>query len=80
MRYLSEKGEFTLDRNNGGKLVRRSNRENYGWSKAQDEILIDLFLQGVTLREISLKVGKSLAATKSRNQVLSKRRRQGLPI
>lgn len=80
MRYLSEIGEFTLNRNNGGRLIRRSNRENYGWSKAQDEILMDLFLQGVTLKEISLKVGKSLAATKTRNQVLSKRKLQGLPI
>lgn len=78
--YSSEKGEFELNRNNAGHLIRRSNRENYGWSKAQDETLINLFLQGVSLREISQKVGKSLSATKTRNQVLTKRRLQGLSI
>ena len=80
MRYLSETGEFALNRNNGGNLIRRSNRRNYGWSKAQDELLMNLFLEGVPLKEISLKVGKSLAATKTRNRVLSKRKIQGLPI
>lgn len=78
--YLAEKGEFELSRNNGGYLVRRSNRESYGWSKVQDETLINLFLQGVPLKEISQKVGKSLSATKSRNRVLTQRRLQGLSI
>lgn len=78
--YLAEKGKFELNRNNGGYLVRRSNRESYGWSKVQDETLINLFLQGVPLREISQKVGKSLSATKSRNRVLTQRRLQGLSI
>ena len=41
---------------------------------------MNLFLEGVPLKEISLKVGKSLAATKTRNRVLSKRKIQGLPI
>ncbi|WP_297994099.1 hypothetical protein [uncultured Clostridium sp.] len=78
--YLAEKGEFELNRNNSDHIIRRTKRECYGWSKTQDEILTNLFMQGVSLKEISQKVGKSLSATKSRNQVLTKRRIKGLSI
>ena len=42
MRYLSEKGEFTLDRNNGGKLVRRSKEQKNLLGKALMEIREEL--------------------------------------
>lgn len=63
-----------------GKLLRNVNRKNYGWTKYQDETLIKLFLEGKTLREISEVVGKSLSATKSRNQLLTNRRLNNLSI
>ena len=43
-------------------------------------MLIREFKKGKTLREISEMVGKSLAATKTRNQTLTKRIIQGLEI
>lgn len=55
-----------------GRLVRNIKRDGYGWEKWQDETLIKLFREGKTLREISEIVGKTLGATKSRNQKLSK--------
>lgn len=56
-----------------GRLVRSINRSNYGWTKWQDDTLVKLFREGKTLKEISEVVGKSLSATKTRNQVLTKR-------
>lgn len=70
-----------LEKNcDSNRLVRVTKRENYGWTEWQDRILITEFRNGKTLREISKKVGKSLSATKSRNQVLSKRLIKGLAI
>ena len=63
-----------------GRLVRTINRENYGWQEWQDKILIKEFRNGKTLSEIAEMVGKSLGATKSRNQVLTKRMIKGLAI
>ena len=64
-----------------GRLVRRSKRENYGWEKWQDEVLIRLYIkEGKTLKEISEIVGKSLSATKSRNQVLTRRLMNNMAI
>lgn len=62
------------------RLVRVVNRENYGWLEWQDKMLIKEFRNGKSLREISVMVGKSLSATKSRNQTLSKRMMQGLAV
>ena len=62
------------------RLVRVTKRENYGWQEWQDRILITEFRNGKTLREISEMVGKSLGATKSRNQMLSKRMMKGLAV
>lgn len=62
------------------RLVRTTNRENYGWTEWQDRILITEFKNGKTLKEISEMVGKSLSATKSRNQTLTKRLIKGLVI
>lgn len=76
---LIKNGE--LERNiDNNRLVRVTNREKYGWSKWQDEILITEFRNGKTLREISKMVGKSLSTTKSRNQVLTRRMMKGLAI
>lgn len=62
------------------RLVRVTNRENYGWTELQDRVLITEFKNGKTLKEISEMVGKSLSATKSRNQMLTKRAIKGLAI
>lgn len=62
------------------RLVRTTNRENYGWTKKQDMILISEFRNGKTLREISEMIGKSYTATKSRNLTLSKRLMKGKAI
>ena len=62
------------------RLVRVVNRENYGWLEWQDKMLIKEFRNGKSLREISEMVGKSLSATKSRNQTLSKRMIKGLAV
>lgn len=70
-----------LERNtDSNRLVRVTNRENYGWAEWQDKILITEFKNGKTLKEISEMVGKSLGATKSRNQVLTRRIIKGLAI
>lgn len=70
-----------LEKNsNSNRLVRVINRENYGWSKWQDKVLIEEFKNGKTLKEISEIVGKSLSATKTRNQTLAKRMIKGLVI
>ena len=63
-----------------GRMVRNINRKNYGWEEWQDSKLIELFKNGKTLKEISVIVGKSLGATKSRNQMLSKRMIEGLSV
>lgn len=75
--YLSEKGEVVRDRGNARGLIRRTSRANYGWTKEQDRKLVVMFLEGKTLREIALEVGKTYAATKSRSQVLTKLMREG---
>lgn len=63
-----------------GRMVRSMNRENYGWQEWQDRVLIKEFKNGKTLREISEIVGKSLSATKSRNQMLTRRIIKGLAV
>lgn len=63
-----------------GRIVRSVNRENYGWQEWQDRVLIKEFKNGKTLKEISEMVGKSLGATKSRNQILTRRIIKGLAV
>lgn len=66
-----ESGE--LEKNDlKGRFVRDINRANFGWTEEQDRTLIKLFREGKTLKEISEIVGKSLHATKSRNQKLGR--------
>lgn len=73
--------EGKLEKNTDtNRLVRVTKRENYGWQEWQDRLLITEFRNGKTLREISEMVGKSLGATKSRNQMLSKRMMKGLAV
>ena len=55
-----------------GRFIRDINRANFGWTEEQDRTLIKLFREGKTLKEISEIVGKSLHATKSRNQKLGR--------
>lgn len=70
-----------IERNtDSNRLVRVTNRANYGWEKWQDRLLIEEFKNGKTLKEISEMVGKSISATKSRNQVLTRRIIKGLAI
>lgn len=70
---LIELGEIEQNTKEG-RIVRRSGRQNYGWEEWQDKLLMELYIkEGRTLKEISEIVGKSLSATKSRNQVLSRR-------
>ena len=77
--YLISTGELEAN-SYKNRLVRNIDRSGYGWTKWQDEMLIREFKKGKTLREISEMVGKSLAATKTRNQTLTKRIIQGLEI
>lgn len=77
--YLISTGELEAN-SYKNRLVRNIDRSGYGWTKWQDEMLIREFKNGKTLREISEMVGKSLAATKTRNQTLTKRIIQGLEI
>lgn len=73
--------EGKLEKNTDtNRLVRVTKRENYGWQEWQDRLLITEFRNGKTLREISEMVGKSLGATKYRNQMLSKRMMKGLAV
>lgn len=66
-----EKGELTKN-DLKGRFIRDINRANFGWTEEQDRTLIKLFREGKTLKEISEIVGKSLHATKSRNQKLGR--------
>lgn len=73
--------EGKLEKNcDNNRLVRVTKRESCGWQEWQDRLLITEFRNGKTLREISEMVGKSLGATKSRNQMLSKRMMKGLVV
>ena len=78
---LIELGEMEQNTKEG-RLVRTPNGDsNYGWSEWQDKLLMDMYIkEGKSLREISEVVGKSLSATKSRNQVLSRRMMNGLSM
>lgn len=76
---LIKKGEIKSNTSNN-RLVRVNNRKDYGWAEWQDKILIKEFRNGKTLKEISEMVGKSLSATKSRNQNLSRRLIKGLVV
>lgn len=63
-----------------GRLVRGINRDGYGWEEWQDKLLIKEFRNGTKLKDIAIMVGKTLPATKSRNQMLSRRMIKGLAI
>ena len=63
-----------------GRLVRGINRDGYGWEEWQDKLLIKEFRNGTKLKDIAIMVGKTLPATKSRNQMLSRRMMKGLAI
>lgn len=76
---LIESGELEPNTSKG-RLVRSTSREGYGWEEWQDKMLITEFRNGKKLREIADMVGKTLSATKSRNQMLSRRMMKGLAI
>lgn len=76
---LIESGELESNTSKG-RLVRGINRDGYGWEKWQDKLLIKEFRNGTKLKDIAIMVGKTLPATKSRNQMLSRRMMKGLAI
>lgn len=76
---LIESGELESNTSKG-RLVRGINRDGYGWEEWQDKLLIKEFRNGTKLKDIAIMVGKTLPATKSRNQMLSRRMMNGLAI
>lgn len=76
---LIESGEIESNTSKG-RLVRGINRDGYGWEEWQDKLLIKEFRNGTKLKDIAIMVGKTLPATKSRNQMLSRRMMNGLAI
>lgn len=76
---LIESGELESNTSKG-RLVRGINRDGYGWEEWQDKLLIKEFRNGTKLKDIAIMVGKTLSATKSRNQMLSRRMMNGLAI
>lgn len=76
---IIENGDVEKNTKNN-RIVRTNSSAKCGWSEWQDNTLVSEFKRGKTLREISEIVGKSLSATKSRNQVLTKRIIKGMSI